>query len=362
MPRSRLIAGRALLVLASTGLALSGAEWAYRHQREASGSPDGGDEDWYQRYRTMNETLYQRSTDPELVYEPVPSSRMEMEYGLAEFNASRLREADETASEPAPGTTRVVVLGDSLVWSEYLPTYAAIPQRAEEALGAGFEVLNAGVSGYDTAEEARWYELAVRPLHPDVVVLVYCMNDMMIMSGPFERFAEGEARAAKDAQDAFFEAAAPVRRETLDGVIDRREREATFRLLARGLGIFERWRFSRAYIDEYLLVANDERRRARLHEALSRLGAAIREDGALPILVISPVLESWEAYRWSALHELVRAEGEGAGFTVVDPLSDLRGEYDADVLRMGTDNLHYGRTGAQVFGAVIADAVREALP
>jgi hypothetical protein len=28
---------------------------------------------------------------------------------------------------------------------------------------------------------------------------------------------------------------------------------------------------------------------------------------------------------------------------------------------MGSDNLHYGRTGSRILGAVIADAVRDAL-
>lgn len=343
-------------MLASLALSLAAAEGAYRWRSRSV--PDGGDDDWYTRYRHMNETIYQRSADPELIYQPTPSSAVEMEYGVAGFNAAGLRELDETDPLPREGRTRVIVLGDSLVWSEYLAVHDAIPSRAGEALGEGYEVLNAGVTGYDTAQEARWYEVALRPLQPAVVVLVFCMNDLMIMSGPYGRFATDEEEAIKDAQDAMFASRAPVRRETLDDVIDRRERESSFRLLARALGMWERFRFESAYVDEYLLLAEDEARWERFAAALQRLGDAVRADGATPILVISPVLERWDDYRWTMLHARVHAAAEAAGFSVSDPLDDWRAEHDVERLRMGSDNLHYGRTGARVMGETIADAVR----
>lgn len=345
-------------MLASLALSLAAAEGLYRW-RSAS-SPDGGDDGWYTRYRHMNETIYQRSSDAALLYEPTPSSAVEMEYGMAGFNAQGLREAADTSLAPIEGRTRVVVLGDSIVWSEYLAVHDAIPTRAGEALGAGYEVLNAGVTGYDTTQEARFYEVALRPLRPAVLVLVFCMNDLMIMSGPYGRFATDEEEAIKDAQDAMFAERAPVRRETLDEVIDRRERESSFRLLARALGMWERWRFESSYLDEYLILAEDEARWQRFSAALDRLGDALREDGVTPVLVISPVLERWDDYRWSELHARVRAAAEAAGFSVSDPLDAWRTAHAADRLRMGSDNLHYGRTGARVMGEAIADAVREA--
>jgi lysophospholipase L1-like esterase len=353
--------GRALLALGSLTVALGLAEGAYRWRMAASEAPDAGDDDWYRRYRAMNETIYRASADPEFVYEPVPGSSIDMEYGIAGFNGAGLREDHEITSAPIPGQVRVAVLGDSLVWSEYLAVHDALPQRTGEALGAGYEVLNAGVTGYATAEEARWYERAVRPLSPRVVVLVFCMNDLMIMSGPYGRFADAEERALKDAQDAMFAARAPVRRETIDDVLARREREAPLRLLSRALGLWERWRFESAYVDEYLILAEDEARIAAFGRALDRLGAAISSDGAIPLLVVSPVLERWEDYRWDGLHRIARQAGEHAGFTVIDPLAALRSRHDAAELRSGSDNLHYGRTGARVFGAILADAIRAAV-
>ncbi len=66
------------------------------------------------------------------------------------------------------------------------------------------------MSGYDTAQEARWYERAVRPYRPRVVALVYCLNDAMLVSGPYNRFATPEELARKDAQDALWNRLAPA--------------------------------------------------------------------------------------------------------------------------------------------------------
>jgi hypothetical protein len=79
------------------------------------------------------------------------------------------------------------------------------------------------------------------------------------------------------------------------------------------------------------------------------------------VLVISPVLESWGRYRWDALHARVRDAGESAGLVVLDPLPAWRGVQDPEVLRVGGDNLHYGRTGNRVLGEAIAGAVRDLL-
>jgi hypothetical protein len=183
------------------------------------------------------------------------------------------------------------------------------------------------------------------------------MNDMMIMSGPFERFANERDRARKDAQERRIDRTASVRRETIDGVIDQRERDATFKVLARGRGLIERWRFEDAYVDEYLVAFRDRARRARTRRAIHRLARAIREDGAQPVLVISPVLESWDRYHWAPIHAFVERAGAESGFTVLDPLEAWQGDHDPEELRIGGDNLHYSAHGHAVLGAAIAAAI-----
>jgi lysophospholipase L1-like esterase len=351
--------GRLALVGVSSLLALGVAEIGYRARTARDETPDGDDGGWRDRYQHMNETIYRASSIDGLVYEPTPSSSVEMEYGAAGFNAAGMRDDEEHALDVDGVRTRVAIIGDSIVWSEFLPVWDSLPERLEESLGRDrFEVLPFGVSGYDATQEAIWYEHAARPFRPAIVVVVWCMNDFVIMSGPFERFATGAEREEKDAQDAWLEEVAPVRRETIDWVGQQREEAATFRVLAHAQNLYERWRFEAAYVDEYLLAFAEPSRRERASRAIHRLGEAIRQDRARSVFVISPVLEEWDRYRWQALHDFVREEAEGAGFSVLDLREALAGQ-DPETLRIGGDNLHYGRTGTRTIATEIADAVRE---
>lgn len=346
-----------LLLFGSTLLTLLLAEGAYRLVQAQRGA-NAGDDDWYRRYRHMNQTIYQRSSDSRLIYEPVRGASVQMEYGVAGFNAQALRDEQDTSSDAAPGVTRVAMLGDSLVWSEFLSSEDSLPRQTEAALGSRYEVLNAGVTGYDTTQESIWYERAVRPLHPDVVVLVYCMNDMLIMSGPYGRFATPDEARLKDEQDALFQRLAPVRRETIDDWISENERGSFFRLFARTRGLWERWRFEQNYVDEPLLAFRDRVRRDRTAAALAHLGELIAADGARPVLVISPILESWRHYRWSPIHRFVGQAAEASGFTVLDPIVDLRRQHSEREFRSGSDNLHYGARGARILGRWLANKLR----
>lgn len=353
-------AKRVALALASLLVSGALAEGVYRiATRPDASTPDGSDDDWRQRYNHMNESIYRASEDPRLVYEPNPSSAVEMEYGVAGFNAGSMRAADEPALEPGPDR-RVAIVGDSLVWSEFLPVHEALPQRIDTSLGGGWEVLNFGVSGYDTSDEAAWYERHVRRYAPEIVVVVFCMNDMMIMSGPFERFASEADRARKDAQEALLADVAPVRRETIDDVVRRQEEGATFKLWARLQGILARREFDAHYDDEYLAIARQRDALTRFTNALGRLGASITRSGARALLVISPVLESWDDYHWYALHGRVRALAEDAGFTVLDPLDGWRESEDVEGMRVPGDNLHYDQSGNRLFADTLAAFIRSA--
>lgn len=268
-----------------------------------------------------------------------------------------MREDRDVSVEPGDDL-RVSVLGDSLVWTEFVAVSEAIPQQIDAALGEGFEVLNFGVTGYDTASEATWYENHVRNFGAQIVVVVFCMNDLMIMSGPFERYADENARARKDAQEALLERVAPVRRETIDTVVHHNEKYAWFKLWARFEGILMRRDFDANYDDEYLVMFRQSDAKARFERALTQLGGAIRNAGATPVFVISPVLESFGDYHWNEIHEYVREEAQDAGFAVYDPLPHWQNEYSPEELRISGDNLHYGVSGARIFGENIAEFLR----
>jgi lysophospholipase L1-like esterase len=89
---------------------------------------------------------------------------------------------EETSWAKPAGTLRVLMLGDSITYGNGVAWNETFSYRLQQILnGAGaaarVEVLNLGVSGYNTAQElATLQELGLR-LDPDLVILNICLND-----------------------------------------------------------------------------------------------------------------------------------------------------------------------------------------
>ncbi|MCB9745002.1 MAG: hypothetical protein H6740_20590 [Alphaproteobacteria bacterium] len=303
---------------------------------------DRRDAEWQAATRAMHVALHQ--PDPELIYAPRPGASVAMDYGEAAFNAQGLRESRDVS--PRPGDRpRVIVLGDSLVWGELLAREQGLPAQLEARLEA--EVLNLGVTGYDTVQEAAWYRRRGRALEPDLALLVFCLNDLLTMSGPFQVYADEGQRAAYAEERAWLEAAAPLRNESVSRLWFEARRGEGSQLLA---ALAHAWRWHRlftlpgGYIDELLLSAREPARVARMRGAMSQLGADLEADGVQGVLLISPALYWWHDYKWGELHALAREAGEAAGFVVLDPITAWAGE-DPTALRFPGDNLHYTPEG-----------------
>lgn len=95
-------------------------------------------------------------------------------------NARGLRNSRDIAYEKPPGRLRVLAIGDSQtegfeVRQEF--TYSAVIERWLNARGVAADVINAGVSGYGTAEALAFLENEGVKYHPDVVVYSFYAND-----------------------------------------------------------------------------------------------------------------------------------------------------------------------------------------
>lgn len=125
--------------------------------------------------------LIRRSPDDRIVYELRPGSRARYLGHEVRINALGMRD-DEVAVRKAPGRFRILVLGDSHLFGWGVgqdESFAQVLERRLEALAPGrFEVLNAGVPGYNTVMEERYFELHADELEPDLVLVHYVDNDM----------------------------------------------------------------------------------------------------------------------------------------------------------------------------------------
>lgn len=120
--------------------------------------------------------------DSALGFRMVPSYRgVEPKDGIPlEINSQGLRERELGA--PRPGTLRILVLGDSVVFGLGVRAEDAFPRALERTLEQQqqpIQVLNGGVPGYGTLQEMKLFEETVGVLQPDVVlVTVSVFNDV----------------------------------------------------------------------------------------------------------------------------------------------------------------------------------------
>lgn len=95
-------------------------------------------------------------------------------------NAQGFRDDEDWSLEKPPGQLRVLVLGDSQTQgfeARQEHTFAAVMQRALRRRGLDAKVMNAGVSGFSTAEELVYLENEGIRYAPDAVVLGFFGND-----------------------------------------------------------------------------------------------------------------------------------------------------------------------------------------
>lgn len=114
--------------------------------------------------------------DPELRYEAQPNSAC----GAGKTNSLGMLDVPRELLDKT-GALRIACLGDSVGGDCSLPhdnTCAALERTLRDARGGRpTEVLNFSVPGYNTMQEARALELKAAAFDPDVVVLLYVVND-----------------------------------------------------------------------------------------------------------------------------------------------------------------------------------------
>ena len=124
--------------------------------------------------------------DPAIGYRLRPGVRVR--YATAEFdtriaiNDQGVRD-DEPIGPKPPNERRIVVLGDSLVFSVQVDQQQTFCNLLEERLNRGggpirYRVINAGVQGYGPVEELIFFRQVARAFQPDLVIAtVFVGND-----------------------------------------------------------------------------------------------------------------------------------------------------------------------------------------
>jgi lysophospholipase L1-like esterase len=121
--------------------------------------------------------------NPELSFAHVPNRSAFLMGVLVSINSDGLRDRDFSRSKPA-GVYRILLLGDSTTMGWGVRQEDTAAKSLERKLNAhppsGYqhvEVINAGVGNYDTVQEITYYETVGHTYDPDLVILVFFIND-----------------------------------------------------------------------------------------------------------------------------------------------------------------------------------------
>ncbi len=192
---------RTVAVLLGTAVGLLAAEiglrvldirpprYAYPQQLGWDGSMyrDSGDQFIKRRSRFEDQGV--------LMGEYIPNARFKIVYAtnprgyfdsdgsvLCEINAHGLRGADCQKEKP-PGTFRILGIGDSFTFGVGVREEDTFLRRIETQLNENrvsppaFEVLNAGVQGYNTRDEVTHLEHQWLDFDPDLILIGFYLND-----------------------------------------------------------------------------------------------------------------------------------------------------------------------------------------
>jgi lysophospholipase L1-like esterase len=245
--------------------------------------------------------VHRRSDVPGLAYELNPNVKIRARAAgtLVVTNSYGMRDAEPRP--PSPSLLRIAVLGDSFTFGFGTRGRAVYTEVLERLLNASplggkrvFDVLNFGVGGYSTWDEARVLEYRVRPWHPSAVLIGYVFND-----------PEDEPRQPLHS---FFHEPAWWEHLRLLRLAARGWRELQVRRLGDG--------------NPFLYLHRNPRTWANVQQAFARVRELSEEDGFRVIVAVFPIIppESWGGYRLREVHTQVAQEARRNGFAVIDLL------------------------------------------
>jgi lysophospholipase L1-like esterase len=282
------------------------------------------------------ESLYRPSLVPGLSYEMVPGRS-----GIFEGMSVRTNSLGMRGPEPAPADSslyRVAAVGDSFTFGFGVPeeeTYpsvlSSILNRSQAARKRRFEVLNLGVVGYNTQDEAAVVERKALPLEPRMVIIGYVLNDPEIDPRP--------------SLHKYFDA--PVWWRNFH----------VLRLLHLGWNWVDVWRFGGGDYIRYLHAPDREKWQS-VVAAFGRIRVLARERGTRVMVVIFPMVppDAWAAYPYRDLHLQVARAARSEGFEVVDLLPVFLPHPPSD-LRVSVEDGHPNALGHELAARAIADPI-----
>jgi hypothetical protein len=306
--------------------------------------------------------------DPEIGWRNRPESTGQLRTPNGSVSVTTTREgfrADRLYGKPTK-KPRILVLGDSFAWGYGIETYERFSEQVERMSGGKWEVINAGVLGYDTAQELLLFRRLASKYRPDLTIAVFGLDDLLgnlldQHSGyPKPRFVlhKGQLTLTNipvPQRSIPWEQA--VEREL--SILDRRT------WTGRMDKVLRVWLRSYPYLLKRLKLASylhDARMRSSEALALSEaLFKTFRDEvasaGGRLVVLLKPFGESLEKGDQLDLYSYVRTRLEASGVATINPLASLREINEKSPVYFPADR-HWNAKGHEVVAQVIFQTIQ----
>lgn len=298
--------------------------------------------------------LYRHSDVPGLLYEHRPNTTLIQNGILISTNSYGMRAGNYTLSKPR-NMRRIAVLGDSVTSSLDLNLSDAFPAILEQKLNGNkklvrTEVLNFGVNGYGTREEAIILKEKAMAFQPDVIVVAYVLNDPEISTSFISYFTQHPKVGKRVCKIHIIHLPIPcAARNLIDSM-----RLPTF-LYGKGVEVWNNLNG-----DSYTRVSQNEQSWQNVAKGFASIRETADKDGIPVVVVIFPLLYGdAEHYKWVWVHEKVRKEAEKNGFPVIDLLDSYAPYSWGDLQIVKSDIVHPNRKGQEIAAQEIYTLLEE---
>jgi lysophospholipase L1-like esterase len=253
--------------------------------------------------------------EPDLGYLHKPSFEGTLVGAPVKINARGLRDRELPYEKPG-SVFRILCLGDSVTFGWGVQGETTFARGLEALLNRDrapekFQVINAGVGGYNTVQEAAFYRTEARKYASDLVLLFFTVNDAAPALTPLQ--------------------GTPANPEDRFRNLGRVSLETFKRIFATLVGFVRYMALPKTdVLADYR--AGSDGNWERCTDAIRSLSALAREDGSAFAVVLVPAMQDLKGeYPFGRIHERMAAFCKAEGIPLFDLLPDFRGLENMEV-------------------------------
>jgi len=308
-----------------------------------------------QDFQNKEGYIFQKTDDPDLPYALNPNTSKiheDIEYNI---NRDGLRDNEYKVEKNG---SRIIFLGDSFTWGHNLPlnyTFVKIleKQLQQEYQNDNWEVMNFGISGYNTKMEVLLLEKKGLKYSPDIVIVMYDLNDP---EGPVEgvSFGEDGYQITKKIRSFFQGQLSNQERKQIEAFLE--EQNCYYELM--------NLKAVTGSDDFYCMIHHIPLFWDTVTESFEKLENLSKKHnftvivGILPVLLFPGCEIGWQIYPFEDTHELVANEVKKHDFYVLD-LYPVLSEYPIPKLRVEPNDCHTSYYANQIIESNIKDYLEE---